>query len=119
MYLEVCFWRRRMIHSYPTYAGVPGFTPPREERNLCVDTTARNRKKHVPNLFWGNRTENTARRVSSRQLRLFNQKGTLFDLAGTKNSSRTDRLRKKGRFEINRFQFFSTLISIKRPQSSH
>jgi len=53
------------------------------------------------------------------QIRLFNKKGTLFDLAGTKNSSRTDRRRKKGRFEINRFQFFSTLISIKRPQSSH
>jgi hypothetical protein len=26
------------------------------------------RKKHVWNLFWGNGTENTARRVSSRQL---------------------------------------------------
>jgi len=48
------------------------------------------------------------------QIRLFNQKGTLLDLAGTKNSSRTDRRRKKGRFEINRFQFFSTLISIQR-----
>ena len=28
MYLEVCFWWRRMIHRSPTYAGVPGFTPP-------------------------------------------------------------------------------------------
>jgi len=28
MYLEVCFWQRRMIHRYLTYAGVPGFTPP-------------------------------------------------------------------------------------------
>ncbi len=28
MYPEVFFWRRRMIHIPPTYAGVPGFPPP-------------------------------------------------------------------------------------------
>jgi hypothetical protein len=27
-YLEVFFWRRRMIPIIPTYAGVPGFPPP-------------------------------------------------------------------------------------------
>jgi len=30
--------------------------------------TPKDWKKHVRNLFWGNGTENTARRVSSRQL---------------------------------------------------
>jgi hypothetical protein len=36
-------------------------------------------------------------------LRLINLKRTLFDLAGTKNSSWTDRPQKSGRFEIKRF----------------
>jgi hypothetical protein len=31
MYPEVFFWRRRMIHIPPTYAGVPGFPPPATE----------------------------------------------------------------------------------------
>ncbi len=34
MYLEVCFWRRRMIDRYPTYTGVPGFTPPNLFQNI-------------------------------------------------------------------------------------
>jgi hypothetical protein len=33
-----------------------------------VQLICRTWKKHVRNLFWGNGTENTARRVSSRQL---------------------------------------------------
>ena len=45
-------------------------------------------------------------------IRLINLKRTLRDLAGTKNSSWTDRPRKSGRFEIKRFQVLSTLISI-------
>jgi hypothetical protein len=36
-------------------------------------------------------------------LRLINLKRTLFDLAGTKNSSWTDRPQKSGRFEIKWF----------------
>ena len=46
-------------------------------------------------------------------VRLINLKRRVFDLAGTKNSSWTDRPRKSGRFEIKRFQVLSTLISIK------
>jgi hypothetical protein len=36
-------------------------------------------------------------------IRLINLKRRVFDLAGTKNSSWTDRPRKSGRFEIKRF----------------
>ena len=36
-------------------------------------------------------------------LRLINLKRRVFDLAGTKNSSWTDRPQKSGRFEIKRF----------------
>jgi len=38
------------------------------------------------------------------KIRLYNLKRTLLHLAGTKNSSWTDRSLKSGRFEINRFQ---------------
>jgi hypothetical protein len=34
MYPEVFFWRRRMIHIPPTYAGVPGFPPPTQSLPL-------------------------------------------------------------------------------------
>jgi hypothetical protein len=37
------------------------------------------------------------------KIRLANLKRRVFDLAGTKNSSWTDRPRKSGRFEIKRF----------------
>ncbi len=45
-------------------------------------------------------------------------KCTLFDLAGTTNSSWTDRCGKSGRFEIKLFQVLSTMISIKHAISS-
>ena len=51
-------------------------------------------------------------------VKLINLKRTLFDLAGTKNSSWTDRPRKSGRFEIKRFYVLSTLIIIKHAISS-
>jgi len=51
-------------------------------------------------------------------LRLYNLKRQCLYLAGTKNSSWTDRGRKSGRFERERFQVFSTMISIKRAMLS-
>ena len=48
------------------------------------------------------------------QLRLIYLKRRVLHLAGTKNSSWTDRCRKSGRFEIKRFQVLTTVISMKR-----
>ena len=52
-------------------------------------------------------------------IRLINLKLRVLHLAGTKNSSWTDRRRKSGRFEIKRFQVLSTLIRIKHAISSN
>ncbi len=46
-------------------------------------------------------------------LRLFNLKRRVLHLAGTKNSSWTDRCQKIGRFEIKRFRVLTTVISMK------
>ena len=37
MYLELFFWRLRMIPGLPTYAAVPGFPPPVRDLHMVLE----------------------------------------------------------------------------------
>jgi hypothetical protein len=80
---------------------------------LLFDSFVRNRFEYSQIFLCG-----MSKTMRAQIIRLINLKRRVFDLAGTKNSSWTDRPRKSGQFEIKRFQVLSTLISIKHAISS-
>ena len=77
---------------------------------LLFDSFVRNRFEYSQIFLCG-----MSKTMRAQIIRLINLKRRVFDLAGTKNSSWTDRRRKSGQFEIKRFQVLSTVYALNTP----